>query len=167
MHTIAAKAVCFREALQPSFKQYAGQVVANARTLAEGLARAGFRLISSGTDNHFVLVDVTVMGQLAGRTAQCALDRAGLCVNQCMIPFDPRKPMDPSGIRVGTPAATTRGMKDREMKQIANWITRVLAAPADQDLQEKIRLQVREFCQHFPVPTAAVARPTHHARPAN
>jgi glycine hydroxymethyltransferase len=153
MHTIAAKAVCFREAQQPGFKSYAAQVVANARTLAETLARAGLRLISGGTENHLMSVDVTCKAGLTGKIAEQALDRAGITVNKNMIPFDPRKPMDPSGIRIGTPAVTTRGMKETEMKQIGEWIGRVLAAPEDHGVQEAVRGEVRELCQHCPVPT--------------
>ncbi|MBI3465269.1 MAG: serine hydroxymethyltransferase [Planctomycetes bacterium] len=155
MHTIAAKAVCFREALEPSFRAYAAQIVANARTLAEELARAGLRLISGGTDNHLTSVDVTAKAALTGKIAEQALERAGITVNKNMIPFDPRKPMDPSGIRIGTPAITTRGMKEPEMKQIGDWIARVLASPDDRSVQEQVRSAVRELCQHFPVPSDA------------
>jgi glycine hydroxymethyltransferase len=158
MHTIAAKAVCFRAAMQPSFKQYAAQIVANSRTLAEELARAGFRLISGGTDNHLMSVDVTAKAGLTGKIAEQALDRAGITVNKNMIPFDPRKPMDPSGIRVGTPAVTTRGMKEPEMKHIASWITRVLSAPDDAAISDRVRGEVRELCRQFPVPTDANPR---------
>ncbi len=151
-HTIAAKAVCFREAAEPSFKQYAAQVVANARTLADELARAGFRIVSGGTDNHLMSVDVTAKAGLTGRIAEHALDRAGITVNKNMIPFDPRKPMDPSGVRIGTPAVTSRGMKESEMKRIGGWIARVLAAPDDAAVQETVRGEVRAMCRHFPVP---------------
>ena len=153
MHTIAAKAVCFREASQPAFHQYATQVVANARTLAEELARAGLRLVSGGTDNHLMSVDVTAKAGLTGKIAEEALGRAEITVNKNMIPFDSRKPMDPSGIRIGTPAVTTRGMKEREMKQIGGWIAQVLAAPEDRRLQEQVAGEVRDLCKDFPVPT--------------
>jgi glycine hydroxymethyltransferase len=153
VHTIAAKAVCFREAMEPGFKAYAAQVVANAKTLAEELARAGFRLVSGGTDNHLMSVDVTAMAGVTGKIAERALEHAGITVNKNMIPFDPRKPMDPSGIRIGTPAVTTRGMREPEMKQIGAWIARVLASPDDRAVMEQICGSVRELCQHFPVPS--------------
>jgi glycine hydroxymethyltransferase len=155
MHTIAAKAVCFREALEPAFRHYAEQVVANARTLAAELAAAGLRLVSGGTDNHLMSVDVTARGGLTGKIAEQALGQAGITVNKNMIPFDARKPMDPSGIRIGTPAVTTRGMKEGEMKRIGEWIARVLAAPEDRALHERVAGEVREMCQHFPVPGEA------------
>ncbi len=151
-HVIAAKAVCFGEALRPEFKQYAQQIVANAKAMAEELMRQGFRLVSGGTDNHLMLVDVTARG-LTGKVAEETLERAGITVNKNMIPFDKRKPLDPSGIRIGTPAITTRGMKEEEARQIARWIAQVLASAADHSLQERVRGQVRELCQQFPVPT--------------
>ncbi len=153
MHVIAAKAVCFREALQPEFADYARQVVENARTLAEELARGGFRLVTGGTDNHLMCVDVTSRG-LTGKIAEQALDRAGITVNKNMIPFDSRKPLDPSGIRIGTPAVTTRGMKADEMKRIGRWICEVLARPDDEATLTRVRGEVHELCQQFPVPTA-------------
>jgi glycine hydroxymethyltransferase len=152
-HTIAAKAVCFREAMEPSFKTYAAQIVANARALADELLRAGFRLVSGGTDNHLMSVDVTAKTGLTGKIAEQALDHARITVNKNMIPFDPRKPMDPSGIRIGTPAITTRGMKEPEMNLIGQWIARVLAAPNDRGVQEQVRGAIRDLCQHFPVPS--------------
>ena len=115
MHVVAGKAVCFGEALQPAFKQYARQVIANAKALAEVLLAGGVRLVSGGTDNHLMLADVTPLGT-TGRQAEEALDRCGITVNKNMIPFDQRKPMDPSGIRIGTPALTTRGMGCDEMR---------------------------------------------------
>jgi glycine hydroxymethyltransferase len=152
VHTIAAKAVCFREAALPEFKTYAAQVVANAKTLADELARAGFRLISGGTDNHLMSVDVTSQSGLTGKIAEQALDHAGITVNKNMIPFDSRKPMDPSGVRIGTPAITTRGMREAEMKRIGSWIARVLSSPGDKSIQEQVRGAVRDLCQSFPVP---------------
>ena len=128
MHVIAGKAVCLGEALQPSFKEYAGQVIANAKTLAEELTRAGYRLTSGGTDNHLILVDVGARG-LTGKVAEAALGRAGITVNKNMIPYDTRKPLDPSGIRMGTPALTTRGMREDAIRQVAAWIVSVLDAP--------------------------------------
>jgi glycine hydroxymethyltransferase len=154
MHVVAAKAVAFGEALKPEFSAYSAQVIANAKTLAEELIRAGFRVISGGTDNHLMLVDVTVKG-LTGKTAEHALDAAGITVNKNMIPYDPRKPLDPSGIRIGTPAITTRGMKEPEMRQIARWMCDVLARPDDDDLLSRVRGSVRELCEQFPAPAEA------------
>jgi glycine hydroxymethyltransferase len=151
MHVIAAKAVSFGEALKSEFRGYAAQVIANARTLAAELQRAGFRLVSGGTDNHLLLVDVASKG-VTGKVAEQALDAAGITVNKNKIPFDTRPPLDPSGIRVGTPALTTRGMKEPEMRVIGGWISQVLAAPADAALHEKIRAQARELGEQFPVP---------------
>ena len=151
MHVIAAKAVAFGEALQPAFKQYAAQVIANAKVLAEELLRAGFPIVSGGTDNHLMLVDVTSKG-VTGKQAEQALDAAGITVNKNMIPFDPRQPLDPSGIRIGTPALTTRGMKEAEMRQIAKWIGEVLSRHDDRTLLDRVRGSVREMCQQFPAP---------------
>jgi glycine hydroxymethyltransferase len=151
MHVIAAKAVSFAEALRPDFRGYAAQVVANAKTLAHELARLGFRLVSGGTDNHLLLVDVASRG-VTGKAAEQALDAAGITVNKNMIPFDTRAPLDPSGIRVGTPALTTRGMREAEMRQIAGWMGEVLANPTDAAVQERVRGKVRELCQQFPAP---------------
>jgi glycine hydroxymethyltransferase len=151
MHVIAAKAVAFGEALQPEFRAYAAQTITNAKTLADELQRLGFRIVSGGTDNHLMLVDVVSRG-LTGKVAEQALDAAGITVNKNMIPFDTRPPLDPSGIRIGTPALTTRGMKEAEMKRIAGWIGEVLARPEDQAVQERVRGQVKELCQHFPAP---------------
>lgn len=154
MHVIAAKAVAFGEALLPSFSIYSAQVIANAKVLAAELARLGFRIISGGTDTHLMLVDVTAKGT-TGKIAEHALDRAGITVNKNMIPYDPRKPLDPSGIRLGTPALTTRGMKEPEMKQIARWIDDVLARPDNDDLLSRVRGSVRELCEQFPAPAEA------------
>jgi len=151
MHVIAGKAIAFGEALKPSFKAYAAQVVANARTLAYELQRRQFRLVSGGTDNHLVLVDVTSRG-LTGKQAEKALDHAGITVNRNGIPFDTRPPLDPSGIRIGTPALTTRGMRETEMRQIAGWIGDVLAAPDDMAVQHRVRHAVLEMGKHFPAP---------------
>ncbi len=155
MHVIAAKAVAFGEALRPAFRDYIQQVVDNAKYLAEDLMKHGFPIVSGGTDNHLMLIDVFTKAGIGGKQAEAALDAAGITVNKNMIPYDPRKPMDPSGIRIGTPALTTRGMKEPEMKQIARWITDVLAKPADDDLISRVRGSVRELCEHFPVPTEA------------
>lgn len=154
MHVIAGKAVCLGEALRPEFKSYGAQIIANAKTLAEELIRAGFRLASGGTDNHLVLIDMTSKG-LTGKIAESALGHAGITVNKNLIPFDQRKPMDPSGIRMGTPALTTRGMREDAIRQVAGWIIRVLAAPDDAALAEKVRNEIREFVTHYPVPADA------------
>jgi glycine hydroxymethyltransferase len=151
MHVIAAKAVGFGEALKPEFRAYAVQIIANARTLAEELGRLGFRLVSGGTDNHLLLVDVVSRG-LTGKVAEQALDTAGITVNKNMIPFDTRPPLDPSGIRIGTPALTTRGMRETEMRTIASWIGQVLANPTDATLHRVIAGKVREMGQQFPAP---------------
>jgi glycine hydroxymethyltransferase len=153
MHVIAAKAVSFGEALRPEFKTYAAQTIANARTLAHELARLGFRIVSGGTDNHLLLVDVASRG-LGGKLVEETLDHAGITVNKNKIPFDARPPLDPSGIRIGTPALTTRGMREPEMRQIAAWIGAVLAAPDDQANLQRIRGEVRALCQQFPAPAA-------------
>jgi glycine hydroxymethyltransferase len=152
MHVIAAKAVGFLEALKPDFRAYAVQMIANARTVAHELARLGFRIVSGGTDNHLLLVDVASRG-VTGKVAEQALDKAGITINKNMIPYDTRPPLDPSGIRVGTPALTTRGMKEAEMRSIAEWIGEVLSNPTDEKTQERVRGRVREMCQQFPAPS--------------
>ena len=151
MHVVAAKAIGFNEALQPAFRSYAAQVVANARALAHELTARQFRLVSGGTDNHLLLVDVASRG-LSGKTAERALDAAGITVNRNGIPFDARPPLDPSGVRIGTPALTTRGMREPEMRRIGAWIGQVLADPADTAVQVKVRAEVKELCQQFPAP---------------
>jgi glycine hydroxymethyltransferase len=156
MHVIAGKAVCFGEALRPSFKEYGAQVIINAKALAEELTRAGFRLTSGGTDNHLVLVDVGSKG-LSGKIAESALHRAGITVNKNLIPFDPRKPLDPSGVRLGTPALTTRGLRADAMRQVAAWIITILHAPDDQALAARVRGEIRSFAQDYPVPADAPA----------
>ncbi len=153
MHVIAGKAVAFGEALKPEFKRYGQHVVDNARTLAAALASGGVKLVSGGTDNHLMLVDVTPLG-IGGKLAEEVLDRCGITCNKNMIPFDERKPMDPSGIRLGTPALTTRGMGTSEMKQIAAWILRVLKSPSDQQLIATTKGDVAELAEQFPVPAA-------------
>jgi glycine hydroxymethyltransferase len=150
-HVVAGKAVCFLEAMQPAFKDYARQIVANAKALAETLMAGGIRLASGGTDNHLMLADVTTIG-LTGKIAEQALDRAGITVNKNMIPYDQRKPLDPSGIRLGTAALTTRGMREAEMKRVGDWILGVLRHADDAGLIERTRTEIREFCQAFPVP---------------
>ena len=152
-HVIAGKAVAFGEALKPEFRAYAEQVVANARVLAESLLAGGLKIVSGGTDNHLVLVNVTPAG-LGGKLAEAALDRCGITCNKNMIPFDERKPMDPSGIRLGTPALTTRGMGTDEMRQIASWILAVLAAPEDEAVLASTKQEVVAMAEQFPVPAA-------------
>ncbi|MCA9125849.1 MAG: serine hydroxymethyltransferase [Planctomycetales bacterium] len=155
MHAIAGKAVCFGEALKEDFRAYGRAVVANAKTLAEELMVCGLRLISGGTDNHLMLVDVTSMN-LGGKLAEKTLDNCGITVNMNMIPFDTRKPMDPSGIRIGTPALTTRGMGTTEMKRIAGWIVQALRNPEDAHQHAAIRSEIQSMCDSFPVPAAAL-----------
>jgi glycine hydroxymethyltransferase len=150
VHIIAAKAVCFQEALQPNFKDYARQIVANAKVLAHTLADEGFRVVSGGTDTHLMLVDVFAKGML-GSEAENALHDAGITVNKNAIPFDTNPPMKPSGIRIGTPALTTRGMKEPEMRQIGKWIAEALQHRTDKAVLEKIRRHVLELAEQFPL----------------
>jgi glycine hydroxymethyltransferase len=149
MHIIAAKAVAFKEALEPSFKEYQRQIVGNARVLAEEMVRHGFRLVSGGTDNHLMLVDLTPKG-LTGREAEVALDKVGITVNKNGIPFDTRKPTVTSGIRIGSPAVTTRGMKEGDMKVIASLIDRCLSNLNDEAAQAKVASEVKDLTQRFP-----------------
>ena len=151
MHVIAAKAVCFREALQPGFKTYQEQIVRNAKALADGMKRNGFRLVSGGTDNHLMLVDVGARN-LTGKECQAALDQAGITVNKNTIPFETRSPFQASGIRLGTPAVTTRGMKEQEMAAIADMISEVLLDLKNLDSLGKVRQRVRELTARFPLP---------------
>jgi glycine hydroxymethyltransferase len=150
VHVIAAKAVAFREALQPSFQDYAAQIVSNARALAEALAERGFRVISGGTDTHLLLIDVFEKGML-GSEAETALHAAGITVNKNAIPFDTNPPLRPSGIRIGTPALTTRGMKEGEMRTIAGWIAEALEKRTDPGALRRIRGQVLELADRFPL----------------
>ena len=150
MHVIAAKAVCFKEALEPAFAVYQRQVLANAGRLAAALADGGFRIVSGGTDNHLVLVDVFSRG-LTGKRAEAALGRAGITVNKNTIPFDENPPMVASGIRLGTPALTTRGMAEAEMERIGELIGRVLAAPEDDRAAGVVRAEVEDLCRRFPL----------------
>jgi glycine hydroxymethyltransferase len=151
MHTIASKAVCFHEALKPEFKQYGQQIVRNAKAMADVFLKGGMRLVSGGTDNHLMLIDVTHVG-LTGKEAAAALDRAGIIVNKNAIPFDKNSPFVTSGIRIGTPCVTTRGMTENEMGIIAELIIRILRNIKDESLQKKTREQVRELASSFPVP---------------
>ncbi len=151
MHVIAGKAVCFGEALTPAFRRYAQQMLDNAKALAEVLLSGGLRLVTGGTDNHLILADVTSLG-LTGQLAESVLERCGITVNKNLIPFDRRKAADPSGIRLGTPALTTRGMGVDEMRSIGRWIVDALRHSDDQQLHHRIRGGVQELCQQFPIP---------------
>jgi glycine hydroxymethyltransferase len=162
VHIVAAKAVAFGEALRPEFKTYAAQIVANAKVLGEALSAAGFRIVSGGTDNHLLLVDVFEKGIL-GSEAELALGKAGITVNKNAIPYDTNPPLKPSGIRVGTPALTTRGMKEAEMRQIGAWIAKALERRTDDAALERMRGEVAEMANQFPLyawrraPAAVVA----------
>ncbi len=153
MHVIAGKAVAFAEALKPDFKLYGRRVVDNARALAAAVASGGVKLVSGGTDNHLMLVDVTPLG-IGGKLAEETLDRCGITCNKNMIPYDERKPMDPSGIRLGTPAITTRGMGTDEMQRIATWILEALRSPDDPATLARVRGEVADLAEQFPVPAA-------------
>jgi glycine hydroxymethyltransferase len=150
MHVIAAKAVAFREALAPSFKAYCAQIVANARALAHGVAQRGFRIVSGGTDVHLFLLSL-VDRDTTGKAGQVALERAGITTNKNMVPFDPRKPAVTSGLRIGTPAVTTRGMREAEMAEIAGLIARALERPGDVEALDAIREDVELLCRRFPL----------------
>jgi glycine hydroxymethyltransferase len=149
-HCIAAKAVCFHEALQPEFKEYAKQIVKNAKVLADELSSAGLRLVAGKTENHLILVDLTAKG-ITGKDAQMALEEAGIITNRNAVPFDTRSPFITSGLRIGTAAVTTRGMKESEMKEIAAMIVRVIENPDDSELKLKTRSSVEELCEKFRV----------------
>jgi len=150
MHVIAAKAVAFREALQPEFKTYAAQVVKNAKALAAGLTEHGFQLVSGGTDNHLMLVDLSG-SELTGKVAEAALEKAGITVNKNAVPFDTRSPFVTSGFRIGTPATTTRGLGEAEMGQVAEWIARALDNVENETQLAQIRGEVRDLCSRFPL----------------
>jgi glycine hydroxymethyltransferase len=150
VHIIAAKAVCFKEAAEPAFAEYQKQIIANARRLSEALSSAGFRLVSGGTDNHLMLVDVFSKG-ITGKLAESALGKAGITVNKNAIPFDQNPPMVASGVRIGTPAVTTRGMREAEMDAIAGFITRALKTPEDDRALAMIRAEVEALCEKFPL----------------
>src|SRR4029078_7250201 len=155
MHVVAGKAVCLGEALQPEFKDYARAIIANAKALAEVLMSGGVKLVSGGGDHHLMLVDVTPLS-IGGKLATQVLEHCGITVNMNMIPFDTRKPMDPSGIRIGTPALTTLGMGVGEMQQVGRWMLETLQPPEDAAIQRRIRGEVSELCRHFSVPAAAL-----------
>jgi glycine hydroxymethyltransferase len=153
VHTIAAKAVCLKEAMEPAFKEYQQQVARNAKALAAAIANRGLRVVSGGTDNHLLLVEVHSRG-ITGGDAEKALDRAGITVNKNAIPFDPLPPMKAGGIRLGTPSITTRGMKQAEMEVIAGWITEVVSAvgsAAQTEVEQRVRKQVAELAGRFPI----------------
>ena len=150
MHTIAAKAVCLKEALKPSFKKYQRQVVKNAKILAEELLRKGYKIISGGTDNHLLLIDLSDKG-ITGKDASEVLDKVGITANKNLIPFDRQSPFVTSGLRLGTPAVTTRGMKEKEMANIAELIDRVLTKPADKKNLSSAALEVKRLTKRFPL----------------
>jgi glycine hydroxymethyltransferase len=154
-HTTAGIAVAAKEAASPAFKTYAQNVVANARVLAEALLARGFDLVTGGTDNHLILIDLTTRG-VPGKVAAKALDRAGITANYNAVPFDQRKPFDPSGLRLGTPAVTSRGMGAPEMTRLAGWIDEIVKAPADEQLGTRVAREVEELCKGFPAPGISV-----------
>jgi glycine hydroxymethyltransferase len=154
-HTTAAIAVALKEAAQPEFSVYAHQIVANAKALASALNDRGFDLVSGGTDNHLILIDLTNKN-VPGKVAAKALDQAGIELNYNAVPFDPRKPFDPSGLRIGTPSVTSRGMKETEMTEVAAWIDKVVSAPDDTGLAESVAGEVAELCARFPAPGISV-----------
>lgn len=149
-HVIAAKAVAFHEALRPDFKVYIEQVLLNAKALAESLLNEGFELVTGGTENHLLLLDLSNT-EVTGKLAETSLDAAGITVNKNTVPNEKRSPFVTSGIRIGTPALTSRGMKQKEMQQIAKWIAQILKNPNDIELQKKVRTSVKEMCSHFPL----------------
>ena len=151
MHQIAAKAVCLGEALKPSFKKYSKQVLKNAKVLETEMKKHGFKIMFGGTDNHMVLVDVFGSRGVTGKVAEVALDEVGITLNKNMIPDDSRSPMDPSGIRIGVPAVTTRGMKEKEIKIIASWIKEVIENHDNKKILRQIRKEVRGLCKKFPI----------------
>jgi glycine hydroxymethyltransferase len=150
-HTTAGIAIALKEAATAEFKTYAHQIVANSRALAAALVEHGWSLITGGTDNHLILADLTPKN-VSGKIAAKALDAAGMELNYNSIPFDTRKPFDPSGVRLGTPSVTSRGMKEPEMRQIAAWMDRAVSAPTDAALHDKIAGEIRELCAKFPAP---------------
>jgi glycine hydroxymethyltransferase len=151
MHIIAAKAVAFREALEPDFRDYAAAVVANAQALAASLQEHGFQLVSGGTDNHLLLLDLTDHGELTGKQAEEALERAHITSNKNTVPGEQRSPFVTSGVRLGTAALTSRGMGPAEMARIGGWIAAVLDAPGDDVVAARIATQIRELCEQFPL----------------
>jgi glycine hydroxymethyltransferase len=163
VHTIAAKAVCLKEAMEPSFHDYQKQVVANAKALATAISQRGFRVVAGGTDNHVFLIEVHPRG-ITGSDAEKALDRAGVTVNKNSIPFDPLPPMKAGGIRLGSPSITSRGMKEPEMELIANWVAEVLTNLGKPEIEQKVRKQVAELAARFPIYESRVNGSAVHAR---
>jgi len=166
VHTIAAKAVCLKEAMEPSFKEYQKQVVANTKAMAAAVAKRGFRIVSGGTDNHLFLIEVHSRG-ITGSDAEKALDRAGITVNKNSIPFDPLPPMKAGGIRLGSPSITTRGMREPEMELIGGWIADVLTNIGNAEVEQRVRKQVADLAAKFPVYEARMhsgKAHTEHAR---
>jgi len=163
VHTIAAKAVCLKEAMEPSFKDYQKQVAANAKAMAAAVAKHGLRLVSGGTDNHLFLIEVHPRG-ITGSDAEKALDRAGITVNKNAIPFDPLPPMKAGGIRLGSPSVTTRGMKEPEMELIGNWIAEVLSHVGDAAVESKVRQQVAQLAARFPIYESRLRATAVHAK---
>lgn len=151
-HIITAKAVAFGEALRPEFKIYAEQVIVNAKLMAEEFIKLGYKVVSGGTDNHLMVIDMTSKG-LVGKEAEIALDKVGISVSRSTIPNDPNPPMNPSGVRFGTPAITTRGMKEEEVKQIVNWINQAIENKDDDNILNKIKEEVKSTCLKFPIPS--------------
>jgi glycine hydroxymethyltransferase len=158
VHTIAAKAVCLKEAMEPSFKEYQKQVTVNARALATAIAKRGFRIVTGGTDNHLFLVEIHSRG-ITGTEAEKALDRAGITVNKNSIPFDPLPPMKGGGIRLGSPSITTRGLREPEMEHVGNWVADILERLGDAAVEQRVRTQVAELAGRFPIYAARVGRP--------
>src|SRR3984893_17828144 len=158
VHTIAAKAVCLKEAMEPSFKEYQKQVTVNARALASAIAKRGFRIVTGGTDNHLFLVEIHSRG-ITGTEAEKALDRAGITVNKNSIPFDPLPPMKGGGIRLGSPSITTRGLREPEMEHVGNWVADILERLGDAAVEQRVRTQVAELAGRFPIYAARVGRP--------
>ena len=163
VHTIAAKAVCLKEAMEPGFKEYQKQVAANAKAMAEAVASKGFRLVSGGTDNHLFLIEVYPRG-ITGSEAEKALDRAGITVNKNSIPFDPLPPMKAGGIRLGSPSVTTRGMKEPEMQFIGGWVAEVLGNVGNAEVEQRVRQQVAELAGRFPIYESRLRSAAVHAR---
>jgi len=151
-HITAAKAVAFGEALKPEFKEYAKQVIANAKLMAEEFMELGYRVISSGTDNHLMVVDMTSKS-LSGKEAEVILERCGISVSRSTIPNDPNPPLNPSGVRFGTPAITTRGLKQEEVKKIVGWVNAAIEQKDEAEMLDNIKAQVKEMCLKFPIPS--------------
>jgi glycine hydroxymethyltransferase len=163
VHTIAAKAVCLKEAMEPSFKEYQKQVAANAKAMAASVAKQGFRLVSGGTDNHLFLIEIHSRG-ITGSDAEKALDRAGITVNKNAIPFDPLPPMKAGGIRLGSPSVTTRGMREPEMELIGTWIAEVLSHVGDSAVEQEVRRRVAELAARFPIYESRLKGAAAHAQ---